>query len=46
MDFFHFMTLSETVHKQNYAIAIYHISLPKEVDVLKKGGSPCSGADH
>ena len=32
-------TLSETVHKQNYAVATYHISLPKEVDVLKKAAA-------
>ena len=36
-------TLSETVHKQNYAIATYHISLPKEVDVLKKAAALAVG---
>ena len=32
-------TLPETIHKQNYIIASYHIRLPKEADILKK-------ADH
>ena len=36
-------TLSETVHKQNYAVATYHISLPKEVDVLKKAAALAVG---
>lgn len=36
-------TLSETVHKQNYVIATYHIRLPREVDVLKKAATLAVG---
>ena len=35
--------LQETVQKQNYVIATYHISLPKEVDVVKKAATLAVG---
>lgn len=36
-------TLSETVHKENYVIATYHIRLPKEEDILKKAAALAVG---
>lgn len=35
--------LQETVQKQNYVIATYHISLPKETDVIKKAATLAVG---
>lgn len=36
-------TLPETIHKQNYIIASYHIRLPKEADILKKAAALAVG---
>ncbi|MCD8083896.1 MAG: RuBisCO large subunit C-terminal-like domain-containing protein [Clostridiales bacterium] len=36
-------TLSETIHKENYVIATYHIVLPKEVDIMKKASTLAIG---